>query len=119
MSQHLLYVEDEHIVAMVVTMALEDAGFEVRHEDNGRSAVEVLQAKPDDYDALVTDVRLPEMNGWSVARQARAISPGIPVVYVTGDSAGHWDREGVPNSVMLQKPFVNSDLIAALRALIN
>lgn len=51
--------------------------------------------------------------------QARATSPGIAVVYVTGDSAGHWDREGVPNSVMLQRPFVNSDLIAALRALIN
>lgn len=119
MNQQLLYVEDEHIVAMVVTMALEDAGFEVRHEDNGRSAVEALQAKPDEYDALVTDVRLPELNGWNVARQARATSPGIAVVYVTGDSAVDWDREGVPNSVMLQKPFVNSDLIAALRALIN
>lgn len=119
MSYHLLYVEDEHMVAIVVTMALEDAGFEVRHEDNGRSAVEALQDRPDDYDALVTDVRLPELNGWSMAKQARAIRPGIPVVYVTGDSARDWEREGVPNSVMLQKPFANSDLIAALRALVN
>ena len=115
----VLYVEDESIVAMVVTMALEDAGYDVRHELNGRSGVDALEEQPGDYQALVTDVPLPKLDGWTMARWARKISPGIAVVYVTGDSASDWAAEGVSDSVLLQKPFANSDLIAAIRALIH
>lgn len=115
----LLYVEDVLIVAMVVTWALEEAGFQVRHELNGKCGVNALQDRPDAYHALVTDIRLPELDGWAMARQAREINPRIPVVYLTGDSAADWSTKRVADSVLLQKPFANSDLIAAIRRLIN
>ena len=114
----LLYVEDEAIVAMVVTIALEEAGFQVEHVFSGKAAFEALQ-DGQGFLALVTDVRLPEIDGWSIAHRARELHPALPVIYVSGDSASEWSAKGVSGSVMLQKPFANSQLIATITSILN
>lgn len=114
----LLYVEDEAIVAMVVTIALEEASFQVEHVFNGKAAFEALQ-DGQGFLALVTDVRLPEIDGWSIAHRARELHPALPVIYVSGDSASEWSAKGVSGSVMLQKPFANSQLIATITSILN
>jgi CheY-like chemotaxis protein len=58
------------------------------------------------------------LDGWEIARCAREITPDLPIVYVTGDSAGAWDNEGLPNSRLLQKPFTSDVLADALKALL-
>ncbi|GAC1046202.1 hypothetical protein thsrh120_62090 [Rhizobium sp. No.120] len=60
-----------------------------------------------------------EANGWDLARRARELQPVMPVIYVTGDSAQDWAAQGVPNSVLLQKPFVHAQLVTALTTLLN
>ena len=115
----LLYVEDEAMVALVVELALEEGGFGVHHVLSGREAVKALDAKSAEYCALVTDVRLPEVDGWNIARHARELNPILPVVYVSGDSAVEWSSKGVPGSIMVQKPFANAQLVAAVTALLN
>jgi DNA-binding NtrC family response regulator len=56
--------------------------------------------------ALVTDVNLKgQMKGWEIARLVRQIDPAFPVVYMTGAGAEDWASEGVPNSILLKKPF--------------
>ena len=114
----LLYVEDEAMVAMVVQLALEESGFAVHHVLSGKEAVKVLDEKSGEYRALVTDVRLPEVDGWSIARHARELNPVLPVAYVSGDSASEWSEKGVPRSV-IQKPFANAQLVAAVTNLVN
>ena len=70
--------------------------------------------------ALVTDVRLGEgLSGWELARAARESCPGLPVVFISGDSAIDHNAQGVPDSVMIQKPFVEAQLITALANLLN
>ena len=65
--------------------------------------------------ALVTDIRLVgSMDGWALARQARMIDPALPVIYTTAAAAGEWPVQGVPNSLLLQKPFGTAPLVAAL-----
>jgi DNA-binding response OmpR family regulator len=113
----VLYVEDEAIVSLVVTMSLEDAGFEVRHLLDGKSAIRALETNASQYHALITDVRLPDVDGWGIARRARELSPTIPVIYVSGDSAAEWSRRGVPRSIMIEKPFANASLLAAIKEL--
>ena len=54
----------------------------------------------------------------AIVRQAREIAPDIPVVYVSGVSAEEWQSKGVPNSVMIAKPFVVGELIAAVTLLL-
>lgn len=104
---------------MVVTMALEDAGFEVHHEKEGTSALRVLAERSEDFNAVVTDVRLPQVDGWEIARRARELNAEVPVVYVTGDSAHEWKSKGVPNSLMVPKPFTHGELVAAIRAVLQ
>ena len=115
----LLYVEDEATVALVVEIALQEAGFAVELATSGRAAVEALDKNVASYCALVTDVRLPEVDGWKLARHARELNGSLPVVYVSGDSASEWSANGVPGSIMVQKPFANAQLVAAIASLLN
>jgi DNA-binding response OmpR family regulator len=115
----LLYVEDEALIAMVIIMALEEAGFGVHHILDGRSAMAKLEQDVGTYRALVTDVRLPQVDGWAIAQRARELNPALPVIYVSGDSASDWGAKGVPNSIMVQKPFANAQLVAAVTTLLN
>jgi DNA-binding response OmpR family regulator len=59
------------------------------------------------------------MNGWEVAKQAREIDPEFPIVYMTGGHADEWGARGVPNSVLLIKPFAPGQLVTAVSTLLN
>ena len=69
--------------------------------------------------ALITDVRLGEgPDGWAVARYARKLKPGLPIIYFSGNSAHEWPSEGVPNSLYLQKPLTAPQIVKAVRGAI-
>jgi DNA-binding response OmpR family regulator len=117
----ILVVEDDHLVQSLVEESLTDGGFEVVLASSGENAVELLDASEGKYRALVTDINLePEkLTGWDVARQAREIDPGLPVVYMTGKDVDDWASKGVPNSIMLAKPFAPAQLVTAVSQLLN
>ncbi len=72
------------------------------------------------YRALVTDINLlGRFSGWEVARAARETDPGFPVVYISGVAAAQWPERGVPDSILLQKPFAPAQLVTALSQLLN
>jgi DNA-binding response OmpR family regulator len=81
----------------------------------------MLDAKGADFRALITDVNLgsSKLRGWDVAKHAREINEHIPVVYMTGASAHDWGARGVPNSVLLTKPFANAQVVTAVSQLLN
>lgn len=115
----LLLVEDEALVALPLEAELVDAGFQVVVAFNGRQGIAQLETDPARFSALVTDIRLPEVEGWTIARRARELVPTLPVVYMTGDSAADWSAYGVPDSIMLSKPFAAAQLITAVTTLLN
>ncbi len=116
----ILIVEDEAGIQSVVEEALSDGGFEPAVTPSGEEAVTLLQGLKNTYRALVTDVSLRgKMSGWEVARQARAIDPSFPVIYISAGSAADWPSKGVPNSIMLEKPFAPSQLVTAVSTLLN
>ena len=59
------------------------------------------------------------MDSWEVAKQAREMDPQFPVVYMSGASAADWPSKGVPNSIMLSKPFASAQLLTAVSQLLN
>jgi DNA-binding NtrC family response regulator len=86
----------------------------------GEEAVTLLKGMKGKYRALVTDISLRgTMDGWEVAQQAREIDPEFPIVYVSGASAADWASKGVPNSIMLEKPFAAAQLVTANSNLLN
>jgi DNA-binding response OmpR family regulator len=59
------------------------------------------------------------MDGWEIAERAREIDPEFPIVYMTGGDADEWASKGVPNSVLLTKPFAPAQLVTAVSQLLN
>jgi CheY-like chemotaxis protein len=100
---------------------LEDAGFAVTAATGAEEALRMLDADGANFRALITDVNLGshELTGWDVAKHAREINDQIPVVYMTGASAHDWGSKGVPNSVLLTKPFANAQVVTAVSQLLN
>ena len=117
----VLVVEDDQLLLSIVEESLTDGGFDIVIATSGENAVELLDASKGKYGALVTDINLGpgKMDGWEVARHAREVDPDFPVVYVSGDSAEEWASKGVPNSIMLTKPFAPAQLVTAVSQLLN
>lgn len=114
----LLLVEDDPLVSLAVEEFLSAAGFRTLAASSGQEAIDLLEGDTS-FSAVVTDVRLGTgPSGWDVAHRARELVP-MPVIYMTGDSANLWPAHGVPGSVVLQKPFVEAQLITAIATLLN
>jgi DNA-binding response OmpR family regulator len=116
----VLVVEDDQEIQIIVEDALTDGGFESAIAPSGEEAVTLLKGVRGNYRALVADVALRgRMNGWEVARHAREVDPDFPIIYMTGASANQWPSRGVPNSILLTKPFAPSQLVTAVSQLLN
>jgi len=116
----ILVVEDDQEVQGIVEDALTEGGFESAIAPSGEEAVTLLKGHRGSYRALVADVTLRgRMNGWDVARHAREIDPDFPIIYMTGGHAYQWPSHGVPNSLLLTKPFAPSQLVTAVSQLLN
>ena len=115
----ILVVEDEYPLQEIVEDALAEGGFASEILSSGEEALTLFRSGNKDYKAIVTDVNLKDMKGWEIARQVRAKEPTFPVVYMTGAAANEWASEGVPNSILLEKPFAPAQLVTALSNLLN
>jgi DNA-binding response OmpR family regulator len=116
----ILVIEDDPPIQLVVEDALTDGGFEPAIAPSGEEAVTLLKGNKSKYRALVTDISLRgRLDGWEVARQAREIDPAFPILYITAAHANQWASHGVPNSVLLTKPFAPAQLVTAVSQLLN
>src|SRR4051812_12704662 len=77
----ILIADDEESIRHVLVVLLEERGYEVRAVSDGAEALRELQAR--DYDALVTDVRMPKLGGLELVREALKTSPEITVIVMS------------------------------------
>jgi DNA-binding response OmpR family regulator len=119
-EQVVLVVDDDMSVQGIIQGILCDGGFASRCASSGEEASVLLNA-PNQYRVLIIDISFgkDQVKGWSVARRARAFDPNFPVVYITGGSADEWAVHGVPNSVLIRKPFASAQLLTAISQLLN
>jgi CheY-like chemotaxis protein len=116
----ILVAEDDQQIQGLIEEALTDAGFEMTIVGSGEEAVTLLKGKDTPYRALVTDINLSgTIDGWEIARVAREVDPSFPIVYMTGAAADDWASKGVPDSVLLTKPFAPAQLVTAVSQLLN
>jgi CheY-like chemotaxis protein len=111
----VLVVEDEELIADLIGQALEDGGYDTVTAASGDAALEVVEARTDELGALVTDINLGgKISGWDVATRARELKPELPVVYTSGADIADWPSKGVPNSVVVNKPFAAAQIVTAV-----
>jgi CheY-like chemotaxis protein len=116
----VLIAENEPDIRLVLQASFEDGGFEVLLASTGEEAIAALDAQADTVRALLTDINLESKStGWDVARHARELNPDLPVVYMTGGDGHDWASLGVPNSVLIKKPFAPAQALIAVSQLLN
>ena len=84
-SEHVLYVDDDELMLLVVERLLHRAGYRVTAVSDARAAVEMLRQNPTRYDLVLSDFNMPDMSGFELTKAVTAISPDLPVVIISGD----------------------------------
>jgi DNA-binding response OmpR family regulator len=112
----VLVVEDERRMAQLLRQGLEEEGHSVVVAGNGKDGLAMAESHP--FDAIVLDVMLPEMDGFTVARKLRAARNQTPILMLTARDATHDVIEGLNIGAddYLVKPFSFDVLLARLRA---
>jgi CheY-like chemotaxis protein len=117
----ILVVEDEEPVRLLVVDILEASGYSLLAAGNGLEALEVADEHAGAIDLVVTDVVMPHMGGRQFAERLAGLRPGTPVLFMSGYPDGAFGPDGfvVPGAAFLQKPFTNTALGQAVRALLG
>jgi excisionase family DNA binding protein len=109
----ILVVDDEQAVRDLLAKTLTMADYDVDSAPDGASAIDRLRAV--EYDLLITDLKMPGMDGLSVIREARRAAPDLPVIIITGYSTEASAIEAINLGVAgyLTKPFRLPRILAA------
>lgn len=111
--RRLLLVEDDPLLRMTLAEVLGEAGFVVLEAEDAESALGLLAAH-DDLALLLTDISLPGADGFALARAARRLRPGLPVVYASGRLTETDPHRALPGAPFLAKPFSVSAALETL-----
>ena len=108
--RRILLAEDEEAMRTYLARALENAGYDVVAVDRGTAAVPLLEGG--EFDLLLSDIVMPEMDGIELAQRCGEISPRTKVMFITGFAAVTLkaSRE-TPHANVLSKPFHLRDLV--------
>ncbi|HEX5385719.1 MAG TPA: response regulator [Gemmatimonadales bacterium] len=112
----VLVVDDEEIVRSYVARLLQESGYGVAVAPDGARAWRLIETDSDGFDLIITDVRMPHMDGWQLGRRLAERRAPIPVLYISG-----FDIEP-PASVaatFLRKPFDPEELLRRVTRLLR
>jgi CheY-like chemotaxis protein len=108
-GQHVLYVDDDETLIVLVERILERAGYRVSGYQDAQEAVVAVREHPAGFDLVVTDFNMPKLSGLDVARQLARIRPELPVVissgYITEELRGEARAAGVRSLLEKQNTF--------------
>ncbi len=110
----VLLIEDDPMVRLTISAYLEDSGFKVYEAGNGLEGLDLFaRLKPR---IVITDLRMPEMDGFAFLGQVRQLNPATPVVVITGTADQNAADEALALGarVVLNKPITDMDQLEAV-----
>ncbi|WP_411895789.1 response regulator transcription factor [Winogradskyella sp. A2] len=115
----LILAEDEIALGQIIKESLETRDFEVTLCENGEKAFE--KYKSEQPEILVLDVMMPKKDGFTLAKEIRAIDDSIPIIFLTAKSQTEDVVEGfsIGGNDYLKKPFSMEELIVRIHNLLN
>src|SRR5437763_15291117 len=115
----IILAEDDESMRSYLVRALERAGHEVRSFAEGASAFEEI--KGTNFDLLLTDIVMPEMDGIELARRAAELDPSLKIMFITGFAAValHPHSRAPKDAKVLSKPFHLRDLVNEVQKMLK
>lgn len=120
-GQHLMLVDDHPGMARVSARLLETLGYRTTVFDDPREALSAFRAAPTGFDAVLTDLSMPQMSGEDFTRKLRELRPEVPVIVSSG-MASELDeaaRQRMGIDAVLVKPWRLEEAVAALQRLLG
>ncbi|HUU46636.1 MAG TPA: response regulator [Acidobacteriota bacterium] len=110
----VLVVDDEELILTLLDQVLADDGYRVRTAESALRALELMREEP--ADLVVTDIRMPGMDGLALSLQLRQDYPDTRIILITGYLSDH--SRGSANEIgveeILKKPFKSADFLRAV-----
>ena len=118
-GRRVLVAEDDAVVRGMIARLLVEEGYDVVVARDGREAVHLALEGPP-FDLLITDIRMPGMDGWEVSRRLRERWPALPVLYISGfDAELTHVTKNTTTGTFLRKPFDLDEMLSRVARLIN
>lgn len=119
MNNRILLVEDEADLSLIVADTLRGQGYDVVTAANGIDGLNKFRSG--NVDIVVADVMMPKMDGFTMAREIRKISPSVPLLFLTAKSTIDDVEHGfeIGASDYLKKPFELRELIVRIKAILR
>jgi two-component system, OmpR family, response regulator len=116
---NILLAEDDDNLGMLLNTYLKAKGFTVNLARNGKEALD--KYKNDKYDFLILDVMMPEMDGFTLAKEIRETDKKIPILFLTAKAMKEDKLQGfeIGADDYLTKPFQMEELVARIGAILN
>jgi two-component system, OmpR family, response regulator len=115
----ILLAEDDENLGTLLNTFLKNKGYQVELARNGKSALEKFN--DGNYDFLVLDVMMPEMDGFTVAQEVREVDKNVPILFLTAKSMKEDKLKGfsIGADDYLTKPFSMEELVARIEAILK
>jgi two-component system, cell cycle sensor histidine kinase and response regulator CckA len=119
-SETILVVEDLEGLCTLLSEILQKSGYSVLTAPNGREALRLVREHPGRIDLVITDIVMPQMGGWELADQLRALQPGIKILLMSGyiDKRQDVNESGSRGNAFIEKPFTPEALLQTIRDVI-
>lgn len=113
---NILVVEDEDSVRLFSRLTLKDAGYGVDDVQNAEDALHLIENEKREYDILLTDISLGNMDGIALAESIKSRLPDINIIFTSGYDQDALSSMDIPSSTFLSKPYSLNDLIETTEA---
>jgi len=119
--EHILFVDDEELLAELYSEMLELLGYEVTARTSSLDALNTFQNEPERFDIVITDLTMPGMTGTDLAKRIMQIRPGLPIILCTGYSSliSEEKARGSGIKAFAEKPLGIKDLSVLIRKVLD
>jgi len=119
--EHILFVDDELHITRMISQMLSNLGYQLTPHNSPVEALEMFRSAPERFDLIISDVTMPQMTGFDLAREMLKIRPNLPIVLCTGYDKSVNDEAAlsIGAHALLYKPLTRQDLSTTIRRVLN
>lgn len=112
---HVLVVEDDELIRAIFVDIIKSKGYSVLEASNGQEALKILSTRP--INIIVTDMKMPVMDGMQLLRQVKKSYPDVPLIVITGFDSEYREQDAMAAGAdaYITKPFKVEDVASSLQ----